>query len=316
MSREAVRWGGVAAALLGLGAASFAFAAITTATPEAHVLQYLDALADDDLVAAARFAGLPSDAPLPLGDDGEPSLVRIIERIDAADGTARVLAEYGTEQDAVTAVFTLEPGSAHLGIVPVWQFARPPVAMAMVAVDQHDRVRANGVIVQTPGPGEAVSLAVFVPSLVTARVVEPHVQASPVSRRVDGSSTTTLELEAEPTTLLQRVVAREFEQFLMGCTEQRVLLPTGCPFGRTVADRVIDRPTWQLVSPPDIEIVPGRTPGQWSVIGEAALRLTVQTQRLRDGHVSELDETVTANLSGEVVLTVDGPELTIYPPPD
>ena len=302
--------------MLGLGVASFAIAAITTATPEAHVLQYLDALADDDLVAAARLAGLQSDEPLPLGDDGEPSIVRIIERIDADDGTARVLAEYGTETDAVTAVFTLEPGPAHLGIVPVWQFARTPVTTATVAVDQHDQVRVNGVLAQTPEAGEAVSLAAFVPSLITARVVEPHVQAAPVSRRVDGSTTTTLELQAEPTALLQRVVAREVEHFFLDCTEQRVLLPTGCPFGRTVTERVVDLPRWQLVSGPDLEIVPGRAPGRWSVIGQAELRLTAELQRLRDGRLSELDETLTANLSGEVVLTADGPELTIYPPPD
>ena len=316
MTREAVRWGGAAAALLGLGAASFALAVFATATPEAHVLQYLDALADDDLTAAARLAGLPADAALPLGDDSEPSIVRIIERIEAADGTARVLAEYGTEQDAVTAVFVLEPGPAHLGLVPVWQFARPPVATAMVGVDQHDRVRVNGVLAQTPEAGEPVSLAVFVPSLVTARVVEPHVQAAPVSRRVDGSMPTTIELEAETTALLQRVVALEVEQFVLDCTEQRVLLPTGCPFGRTVTERVIDLPRWQLVSGPEVVIVPGQAPGRWAVVGTAELRLTAQVQRLRDGRVSDLDETVTANLSGEVVLTVDGPELTIYPPPD
>ncbi len=316
MRREALGWGGAAAAVLGLGAASFAVAVVVTVTPEAHVQRYLEALADDDLVSAARLAGIPDGDALPLGDDGEPSIVRIIERIDAPDGSARVLAEYGGDKDAVTAVFTLEPGPARWGIVPAWQFSRPPVATASVGVDQHDRVRVNGVVAQTPEAGEPVSFAVFVPSLVTARVVEPHVQAAPVSRRVDGSKVTSIELEAETTALLQRVVAVEVEQFLIDCTEQQVLLPTGCPFGRTVTERVVDLPRWNLVSGPDLEIVPGRAPGRWSVTGEADLRLTAHVQRLRDGRLSDLDETVTASLSGEVVLTVDGPRLTIYPPPD
>ncbi|MBX9472161.1 hypothetical protein [Microcella sp.] len=315
MRREAQLWGGAAAAVLGLGAASFALAVVATATPEAHVLRYLEALAADDLVAAARLAGVPDGDALPLGDDGEPSIVRIIERTDSTDGDARVIAEYGTEQDAVTAVFLLTPGPAHLGIVPVWQFARSPIDSASVEVDQHDRLRVNGQIVQTPEAGEAVSLAVFVPSRVTARVVDPHVQADAVSRRVNGSTPTAIVLEAKPTALLTRDVAVEFESFLIACTEQRVLLPTGCPFGRSVTERVVDRPTWQLTSPPDIEIVAGRSPGTWAVVGEAELRLTVQVQRLRDGLVSDLDETVTANLGGEVVITDDGPELTIYPPP-
>jgi hypothetical protein len=316
MRREALRWGGAAAALLGLGAASFALAAVATATPEAHVLRYLEALADDDLVAAARLAGVPDDAPLPLGDDGEPSIVRIIDRLDASAGTVRVLAEYGTEQNAVTAVFTLERAPAHLGLVPVWRFTRLPVETAAVGVDEHDRMSVNGRAVRTPGAGETVELAVFVPSLVTARVVEPHVQSEAVSRRVDGSAPVSIELQAEPTVLLHRVVERELEQFLLDCTEQRVLLPTGCPFGRVVSDRVIDPPTWQLVASPEVEIVPGRSPGLWGVVGDAEVRLTVQVQRLRDGRISELDETVRASISGEVAVTDEGPELTIYPPRD
>lgn len=315
MNREVLLWGGAAVALLGLGTASFALAAVITATPEAHVMQYLDALAHDDLDAAARLAGL-DDAPMPLGDDGTPTIVRIIERIDSPDGSARVLAEYGRDNDAVTAVFTLEPGPAHLGIVPVWRFARVPVTTASVVVDQHDRVRVNGIVAQLPTAGQAVALTVFVPSLVTARVVEPHVQASPVSRRVNGSAPATLELEAEPTALLTRVVAREVEQFLLDCTEQRVLLPTGCPFGRSVSERIVDPPTWQLVSGPDMQIVPGTTPGRWGVMGVAELRVTGQLQRLRDGQLSVLDDTVTANISGELMLTDGGPTLTIYPPRD
>lgn len=314
MKRDALLWGGAAAALLVLGAASFAIAAVTTSTPEAHVVRYLEALADDDLEAAARLAGLPAETPMPLGDDGEPSIVRIIDRIDIAEGAARVIVEYGSEQDAVTAVFTLTSGPAHLGVIPVWQFASPPVATASVSVDHHDRLRVNEQSVQTPAAGEAVELAVFVPSRITALVVDAHVRAESVTARVDGSTRTTIVLEASPTELLQRVVAREVEQFLLECTEQRVLLPTGCPFGRTVVERVVGLPTWQLVSPPQVEIVPGLVPGHWGVVGDAELQLTAQVQRLRDGRLSDLDETVTATISGDVVLTGDGPELTIYPP--
>ena len=316
MNREALRWGGAAAALLGLGTASLALAAVATATPEAHVLRYLEALADDDLVLAGRLAGLELDEPLPLGDDGESSIVRIIERIETTNGDARVIAEYGSEADTVTAIFTLTPGQAHLGVIPVWQFARPPVASASVAVDQHDRLRVNGVLVQTPEDGQSVEIAVFVPSLITARVIDVYVQSAPQSQRVNGSSRTTIVLEAAPTDRLLRQVEREVEQFLLDCTDQQVLLPTGCPFGRSVTERVVDSPTWQLVTPPEIDVVAGETPGRWAVVGDADVRLTVQVQRLRDGEVSDLDETMVASINGELVLTDDGPELTIYPPRD
>lgn len=316
MNRTAALWGGVAAAVAGLGAVSFALATIATATPEAHVTRYLEALADDDLADAARLAGLSPDAPLPIGDDGEPSIVRVIERVDLADGTARVVAEYGSDEDALTAQFILTRGPAHLGVIPTWQFVTPPVTSVAVGVDEHDRLLINDVLVQTPEAGASAELSVFVPSRLTARLTEAHVRAASERIRVDGSSPAALLLEAQPTAELERVVERDVEEFLLECTDQRVLLPTGCPFGRTVTDRVIDEPQWQLVSSPSIEIVSGSTPGRWSVVGDAELRVTAQVQRLRDGRLSDLDETVVAAIRGEVVLTAEGPELTIYPPRD
>jgi hypothetical protein len=316
MNRSAVLWGGAAAALAGLGVLSFALAIMATATPEAHVSRYLEALADDDLADAARLAGLSPDAPLPFGDDGEPSIVRVVERVDLPGGDARVVVEYGRDRDAVTAVFTLTPGPAHLGVIPVWQFSTPPVATASVGVDQHDRILVNDVPVQTPEAGASAEISVFVPSLLAARLSEAHVRAPGTVVRVTGTSPASIMLEAQTTPELQRVVAREVEEFLLECTEQRVLLPTGCPFGRVLTERVIDEPLWSLDSSPTIEIVPGRTPGRWGVVGDASLRLTAQVQRLRDGRLSDIDETITASISGEVVLTADGPELTIYPPRD
>jgi hypothetical protein len=198
----------------------------------------------------------------------------------------------------------------------VWQFARPPIATATVGVDQHDRLQVNDRAVQTPSAGGTVELAVLVPSRITARLVDAHVRAPSVASRVDGSTRTEIVLEAQPTELLRRVVTREIERFLLDCTEQRVLLPTGCPFGRTVIERVVDPPTWQLVAPPEVEIMPGEEPGRWSVVGDARLQLVAQLQRLRDGRLSELDETVSASIRGEVVLTVGAPVLTIYSPRD
>lgn len=316
MNRSAMLWGGVAAALAGLGVLTFAFASVATATPEAHVSRYLEALADDDLADAARLAGLSPDAPLPFGDDGEPSIVRVVERVDLPDGDARVVVEYGSDQDAVTAVFILTPGPAHLGVIPVWRFATPPVTTASVGVDKHDRLLVNDVRVHTPEAGAAVEVSVFVPGRLAARLSEAHVRASGERVRVDGSSQATIVLEAQTTPELQRVVTREIEEFLLDCTEQRVLFPTGCPFGGVVTDRVIDEPLWNLETSPTIEIVPGLTPGRWAVMGEASLRLTAEVQRLRDGRLSDIDELVTASIIGELVLSADGPELTIYPPRD
>jgi len=316
MNGGAVIWGGAAAALLGLGALSFGLAVVSTSTPEAHVTRYLDALANDDLIDAARLAGLSAETPLPWGDDTDPTIVQIIERTDLPGGDARVVVEYGTQQDAVTATFTLTRGPAHLGIVPVWQFLRPPVATVSVAVDHHDRLRVNDAILITPGAGVSTEITVFVPSRITARLTEAYVTAASESLRVNGSTPAVIMLAAETTAELHRVVSRQVEEFLRECTKQQVLFPTGCPFGVAVTDRAVEPPRWQLLSGPNVEIAPGSVPGRWTVVGNAEMQLTVPVQRLRDGQLSDREETIAANISAEVVLTDDGAELTIYPPRD
>ncbi|UYN83009.1 MAG: hypothetical protein KIT89_09870 [Microcella sp.] len=316
MNRRHAWWGGAALAAIALGGASFAAAAIVTATPEAHVLRYLDALADDDLVGAAVLAGLPADSALPLGDDGRPEVTRVVERVDRPDGAVEIVAEYGALDDVAVARFVLAPAAPHLGIVPVWQFAQLPIAALDVGVDHHDRLTVNGRPVQTGAAGAVATVAVFVPSRVTASLADPFVRAESITVRVDGDAPQAITLEARPTDALERAVLAELEIFMTQCTAQQVLLPTGCPFGRTVADRVVGRPQWQLDSDLALTIVAGDIAGRWNVIGTAEVRLTATVQRLRDGGVSELDDVVTSTITGEVVLQPDGPRLTIYSPRD
>lgn len=156
----------------------------------------------------------------------------------------------------------------------------------------------------------------FVPSRVTASLADPFVRAESITVRVDGDAPQAITLEARPTDALERAVLAELEIFMTQCTAQQVLLPTGCPFGRTVADRVVGRPQWQLDSDLALTIVAGDIAGRWNVIGTAEVRLTATVQRLRDGGVSELDDVVTSTITGEVVLQPDGPRLTIYSPRD
>lgn len=316
MNRRRAWWGGATLAVIALGGASFTAAAVVTATPEAHVLRYLDALADDDLIGAAVLAGLPADRALPLGDDGNPTVMRIVERVERTDPLVEIVAEYGTLDDLVTARFVLTPAAAHLGIVPVWQFAQPPIATVEVAVDHHDRLTVNGRTVQTGAAGDSVAVAVFVPSRVTATLADPFVRADAVTVRVDGGTPATITLEARPTDALERAVLAELDTFMSECTAQQVLLPTGCPFGRTITDRVVGRPQWQLDSDLAVVIAAGGEAGRWSVTGTADVRLVATVQRLRDGAISELDDVITATITGDVVLLPDGPLLTIYSPRD
>ena len=314
MRRAPLVWGGVAAAVAGLGAGALALLIATTATPEAHVERYLQALAADDLVTAARLAGLPEGAPTPLGDAGTPTVLSILDRADRAEGRVAVVAEYGAELDAATVIFTLAPAEPLFGVLPQWSFTTPPVRSLEIGVDNHDEFLVGGERLAASTMGGTARVTAFVPARLDIGVADPYVEAAPVSVRMGGVAPSTVLLEAEPTARLERVVLREVERFLAACVEQEVLQPAGCPFGRDIDDRVLDRPQWELVTEPLLTLTPSTTPGSWEVRALAEVGLRVSVQRLFDGEVSEVDTTVTATVTGLVLLQDGAPRLTIAPP--
>lgn len=312
MTRAALIGGGAVAALLGIGALAYAMLVITAATPAAHVQRYLDALARDDLVTAAALAGLEPPTVMPLGDEGEPSIRRIISSTDSRDGTVAVTAEYGTDTDAVQVTFTLEPAPPTLGVVPAWDFVEPPVATLAVAADRHDVVAVATRSVVADAAGLPVSVSVFVPARVSVRLDDPLLVAEPRTLRVgaDGSESV-ITLMVEPSERLQRTVQAEIERLLGKCAEQAVLQPTGCPFGVTVADRVVGEPQWSLDAVDTVTIEPGERPGAWNLRAEGSVQLVVEVQKLFDGTVSTRDELIGFVVRGEVTITDRQPQIRL-----
>ncbi|MER3390472.1 MAG: hypothetical protein RJQ01_10605 [Microcella sp.] len=314
MRRAPLVWGGAAAALAGLGAGVLAILISTATTPEAHAERYLQALAADDLVTASRLAGLPEGTPTPLGDAGEPSVLAVLGRIDRGDGRVAIIAEYGGLADAATVILTLAPAEPLLGVIPQWSFETPPVRSLEVGVDQHDEFVVNDVRLASAAAGETARLTGFVPARLDIGVADPFVDAAPRSLRLTASAPRLVVLEAEPTARLERGVLQEVTAFLLGCVEQEVLQPTGCPFGRSIDDRVLGLPEWQLVREPVITLSASSTPGTWEMRALAEVGLRVTVQRLFDGRISDVDTTLTATVTGEVVMRDGTPRLTIAPP--
>lgn len=319
MTRVGFVWGGAAAAILALGALAFGVVIVTTATPAAHVQRYLEALARDDLVSAAQLAGLEPPIAMPLGDDGEPSILRVINSTPESDGTVAVVAEYGGDDDAARVTFRLEPAPPTLGVVPAWAFAQTPVATLSVAADQHDRFTMNDRRLTAAAAGGPVTVTVFVPARVTARLAEPLLSAEPVTLRVTADTESprgpaVIVLAVTPSERLERTVLRQVNNLLIECTSQQVLQPTGCPFGIMIDDRVTAPPVWKLDGVPDLTIESSERPGVWRVRGDGSVRLVVPTQKLFDGAAVVRDELVGFVFLGDLVLEPGGPLLTIYPP--
>ena len=314
MTRAALIGGGAVAALLGLSGLAFGILIATTATPAAHVQRYLDALARDDLVAAAQLAGLEPPVAMPAGDEGEPSIHRIISAIDNRDGSVAVTVEYGDEADAVRVTFALEPAPPTLGLVPAWAFVEPPVMTLDVAADRHDVVAVGTHSFVANAPGESVAVSVFVPARVTVRLDEPLLTAEAQTLRVGGEGgVTAVTLAVESSERLQRTVQRNVERLLEQCAEQAVLQPTGCPFGITIDDRVLDPPRWSLDVFDKVTIEPGERVGVWSLRGEGAVQLVVDVQELFDGTMSTRDELVGFIVRGDVTIVERQPEIQLYP---
>ncbi|MFM2352747.1 MAG: hypothetical protein RLZZ608_153 [Actinomycetota bacterium] len=313
MTRAMLIGGGAVAALLGFGALAFAILLATSATPAAHVQRYLDALARDDHVAAAQLAGLEPPTAMPVGDEGEPSIHRVIASSEARDGSVDVIAEYGDDTDAVRVTFTLRPAPPIFGLVPAWAFATPPVTTLEVSADRHDVIAVNGQSVVANAAGESVAVSVFVPARVSVHLDEPLLAATAQTVRVGAAGgVTDVALTVEPTDRLQRTVQREVERLLSECAEQSVLQPTGCPFGITIVDRVVEPPAWRLDDLETVSIEPGGRAGVWSLRSEGSVQLVVDVQRLFDGTITSRDELMGFIVRGELTIVDRRPEIRLF----
>ena len=52
---------------------------------------------------------------------------------------------------------------------------------------------------------------------------------------------------------------KQLDAQLKQCTTQKVLLPTGCPFGQHMDNRIEGDPIWSMASYPKLAVVPGPT---------------------------------------------------------
>ena len=77
-----------------------------------------------------------------------------------------------------------------------------------------------------------------------------------------------------------------------------MLLPTGCPFGQQISNRIASTPEWSISEYPVVSLAPGAEPGSWLMPAtNAAAHLTVDVQSLFDGTTSVFDKDVAFSVS-------------------
>ncbi|WP_347345061.1 hypothetical protein [Microbacterium sp.] len=294
-------------------------------SPAAFVTRYLDLLgqgraadalalpgvsvdsAGSDLPAEAGEALLRREALAPLRD------IRVVGVEEQGPLTLVTMAySAGPHRGATT--FQVE-SNGRIGIAPAWRFAQSPLALVDLTVEGSRQFEVNGFELDTRqvsaegvelDPRASVPLLVFAPGLYSVSVDTPVATSTGVAVLADTpQARTAVSVLAQPTEEFIEVVEKHVGDFLSSCATQQVLQPTGCPFGFVVHNRIMDEPTWSIVSQPTIELEPDGA--DWAIPRtEAVAHIQVDIRSLFDGSVRHVDEDVPFAFTGTIEIQPDG----------
>jgi hypothetical protein len=283
----------------------------TLFSPGGFARSYLEALARHDVQSALDLADVsPTDNDVLLDRDALGRLTEIEQLSDhhLADGTHRVEFGYRTAAGPGRAAFSLEPAGTRFGVFGSWRFAEAPLAEVDLTVRHDPRFDVNGLevvgVANKPHP-----YRVFVPgayefghetTFLTAERIE-------VAANEPGRSTS-VRVDVVANDHFIEDVQDTLDAYLDDeCATQRVLLPTGCPFGKEVANRIDSEPMWEISKYPPVTLRPGTDPGTWLMPPtDGAARLRVDIVSLFDGTVTKFDEDVPFTVSYLIRFRVDG----------
>ena len=298
-------------------------------SPSAFVERYLGTLAegraadaltipgvavDSAALEAAGMPATPSEALLRRDALAALTQIEVTSEEEGEDGVVLVTANYQAGAFPGTTTFEVQRDGT-IGLAPTWRFATSPLALMDLAVKGSMTFEVNGFEIDKrqvspdgadADPLAALSLLVFSPGIYSVSVDTPISATSGVAVLSDSPFTNVpVDVQAEPTPQFIALVQQRVEEFLTGCTTQDVLLPTGCPFGFAVQDRVESPPKWSMTAQPTISIVPDGS--GWRIPETAATaHIDVEIQSLFDGSLSELSEDVPFVVTGTIAILPDG----------
>lgn len=295
----------------------------------AFVGSYLSKLQGKDAAGALRIPGVtlseaeleeaglpeaPSTALLRNAALPDLSELTLVEEVDAGDGVTAVTWSYESDGDFGESTFLVESTGTRFPFIPTWSFAQSPLAVVNLAVEHSTVFSANGFDLDTrsltgesaPTFDNIVNLQVFTPGTYVFESDNDFVASEEESVLVDESALVhEAVVEATPTEWFVSVTQEAVNAQLDACAEQKVLQPTGCPFGLVVDDRISGDPLWSFDDYPEVTVEAGAE--SWvipSVSGDAHLEVDVQS--LFDGSITPYDADVPFTMVGNAYLMSDG----------
>jgi hypothetical protein len=300
MRRAAILWAAAFVLLFaGFGAS---VVALNSNVYSAHgfALSYLDDLARKDSSAALALPGVV--VPKGVGrellvDDalGTLSEIRFVSEKKLPDATYRVVLAYRLADGTHSSEFIVQPSGTRLGLFSRWRFAVSPLATLPVTVLHAATFTVNGVAATTgSSAGAAKDFLVFSPGLYVLDHASTYLSANNVRATITGTgSTTQAVVETFANAKFVHDTTRELTTFLNKCATQQVLMPTACPFGEFLDNRINDLPTWSMVEYPTVSLVPGTLEGEWLVQKAPAIaHIVVEQKSVFDGSLTTIDENV------------------------
>lgn len=304
MRREIITWSIVGAILVGGFFTTVTVLNATLYSASGFVQSYLDALARRDAAGALELAGpsVAGDASTELlvpNGMGELTGIRLLSDIENEDGTHSVQFAYATGEVSGTTTFQVQRRGTLLGLFPTWSFATSPLAVIHMTVLHADDFTANGVALVTPSQNDPAPYLVFTPGLYAFDHESTYLQAKreDVIVTIPGDAVPAA-LNIEANERFVRDVQTAVNKQLDACTEQEVLLPTGCPFGQPIANRIASTPDWSMTTYPVVTLEGGEQPNTWLMPPtQGAAHLLVDIRSLFDGSITVFDEDVPFSVS-------------------
>ena len=296
--------------------------------PSAFVVRYLDLLSsgraadalqvpgvalERDTLEKAGISPAASEAMLRRAALAPLSDVKVVSEKPGKGGTA-VTVSYEAGGHAGTTTFLVDQ-AGWAGVTPNWRFTQSPLAVVDLTLRGADRFAMNGFEVDRrqvsaagaeAGALDALPLLVFTPGLYSVSVKTPISTASGFGVLADTPlAVTPLDVQTTPTPEFVQVVQQRVEEFLTKCTEQEVLQPTACPFGRIITNRLSSAPEWSIATQPTVTVTPDD--GGWQIPPtDAVAHLDVDVRSLFDGSVEPMSEDVPFQVNGTIVILPDG----------
>ncbi|WP_146233371.1 hypothetical protein [Arthrobacter psychrolactophilus] len=257
--------------MLGIAAAIVTITVVNTEKfgPESTVSNYLKALKEGDGAKALGLlhATVPSANAAAL--DGEAlaesqkklASITLSEPVDAPDGQKLVTVSYTIDGAPMSTEFRLTSGPNQWLFFNSWDIVPTKLPTISASVVNANQASINGAVANMPDGKN--TFAVFYPGSYELEYRSALFAAPPVSRNVSGpgQSVPAVGLATGPTSDLLSQVDATIRKYLDSCTQQAVLMPTGCPMSAATDNRVVSEVAWSVVEYPAITISPFG--GQW-----------------------------------------------------